>query len=277
MELSLMGIVYWSIEICAFLMLIFALFIATSRTIQQMLVYYYIQSGLLTFITMLTVLESGVHGGPGFNYWMFWIVLIPIVMAIFLEPVLVYGTLQDEVPLGKRLARLFTWFIQRRESQGLLRQVTPIWLRSQRSNRGGLVSLSIALVLMILAFGAAFNLSTNPYLPQGVQQISEEQFFMLGRVSTSVLAIAFSLLALGLSVMTSTEDIISMVVGMLVMYQGMFLAAVRITSRPAIANYFILGLTILIMSTLTILVFLLPGLHHRSGALDTNQQNQLKG
>jgi hypothetical protein len=57
----------------------------------------------------------------------------------------------------------------------------------------------------------------------------------------------------------------------------MFLAALRLIGQAHIRIAFIMGLLVYILITLTILVFLLPELHHVSGSTDVARQDLLKG
>ncbi len=242
------------VEILAFLMLIMGLMLSLTRTVRRMIQFYRYQCFCLAAVTFLTALEQPA-GGLQIGSGLF--VVIPILLAVCIEPLLAQATVTENIPAGQRLMRWFKWSIQPKARQ----EVLPGWLQSRRARQGIVTLLAVDLAIAALAFVTAYTFAGSA----------------MSQINALVLAVSFALLLLGLSTMVFTEDIISQVIGLLMMEQGMFLAAVRCILRNEIRIVFVLGLFLYTIITLTILVLLLPELHQKSGSLDIEQQGQLKG
>jgi len=273
MDLDINNVMVSLVEIFSFFMLIMGLMLSLTRAVHRMIPYYQFQCIGLAVITFLTAIELRENIGASISVGVF--VVIPILLAIFIEPLLAQATVSENIPVRQRLLRLFDWSIRPHARQ----QAMLAWLHIRRSRRGTLAILTIDLVLLTLAFITAFTLAGTSSL------VSPATAFLkvssagsgLSPINIMALAVAFSLLLLGLSTMINSEDIISQVIGLLVMEQGMFLAAVRLLPSSTMRIFFIAGLFLYIIITLTILVFLLPELHYTSGSLDIDQQTRLKG
>lgn len=254
------------IELLAFVMLLMAIFITTARTIHQMIPYYQGQCISLALITLFTAIKltgNSEHLTIG-AFLVMVFAAIPILLALYIRPLLVQATVAETMPFMVRLRSLLNSPAQHAAQQ----QAIPAWLSSHPARRGSVWILLFDLVLMFLAFVISYTLMSGGYHPSGVENL---------RTSANVLGVSFTLLLLGISTMSSKEDIIAQVMGLLMMEQGMFLAAVGVNPQAEMIVYFILGLFVYIAITLTILVFLLPELHHISGSVDVDQQSQLKG
>ena len=77
--------------------------------------------------------------------------------------------------------------------------------------------------------------------------------------------------------MRSKTDMISQIMGLLIMEHGMFLAAIRLIPMSLAIVAFVISLVLYIMVTLTILVILLPDLHRISDTIEIDQQKRLRG
>jgi hydrogenase-4 membrane subunit HyfE len=256
------------VAILSFIMLLMGLMLSLARTVQQMIPYYKLQCISLAVVTLLTAFENYESRSSFTPGWVVGVLaIIPILLAIIIEPLLAQATVAENIPVAQRLMRALPWFGR----EQLRQQAMSAWLYSRRSRNDILVPLVVDLGLVAIAFITAFSLgeSLNQMITTNGQRPAAS-------IHPTVLAVSFSLLLLGITTMAKTEDIISQVIGLLVMEQGMFLAAVRFIPG-AMRVYFILGLFLYIIITLTILVFLLPELHQQSGSLDVDQQTQLKG
>lgn len=267
MEHSIINLINSLVTVLSFFMLLMGLMLSLARTVHQMIPYYQYQCASLAGITLLTAIEYQ-ESVNGFTFgWVGIFVIIPILLAVFIEQLLAQATIAENIPVVQRLSRALNWSSRSQSRQ----QAISAWLRGRRSRRDILPILAVDLGLVALAFITAFSLgeSLNQLWTAYEQQL-------VASINLTVLAVSFSLLLLGITTMAKTEDIISQVIGLLVMEQGMFLVVVRFIP-DVMRAYFILGLFLYIIITLTILVFLLPELHHQSGSLDIDQQSQLKG
>jgi hydrogenase-4 membrane subunit HyfE len=77
--------------------------------------------------------------------------------------------------------------------------------------------------------------------------------------------------------MISQRDLISQILGLLVMDHGLFLATVWVTTLPSLIPTFIISLFLYILITLVILMILLPELHAQSKTINVAEQNELQG
>lgn len=255
------------VEGLSFLMLLLALMISTARTVHQMIPLYQVQSISLAFVTLFSTWEGNLRTPQG--GMMYFFVIIPVILALIIKPLLAQATCAGDDSTVDRLKPLF--FRSLRETQ--YRRAMPAWLQSRQTPKTRMFSILIDLSLIALAFLMAYNLIGGSLTSAQVSSGAEVN----SPFSPNDLAVSFSLLLLGISILTSKEDMISQVMGLLVMEQGMFLAAVRVVASLSIKAYFILGLFLYTMITLIILIFLLPELQRASGSVELDQQTQLKG
>jgi hydrogenase-4 membrane subunit HyfE len=261
------------VELLSFLMLIMGVFLSTARTVQEMLPYYRIQCLILSIVTVFTAVELRQDNNQVIILSLF--VTVPMLLAYLIEPLLAQATVPQALTVWQRLWRAIS--LRRRAS--LRQEAIPAWLRSRRATRSALFYLVIDLVLIALAYTTAYVLVSN----NGVAGSAALAKPMPGGINPNVLAVSFSLLLIGLLTMMGTEDLISQVIGLLTMEQGMFLAVVRaviFSFAPQIFSVriiFVVALFLYISVTLIILVFLLPEMHQKSVSLDIEQQTQLKG
>jgi hydrogenase-4 membrane subunit HyfE len=248
---QIISIIY---EGLAFVMLLIAMLISTAPAVHQMIPLYKLQSISLALITLVTAITFP-NVDPFSRLLVLCFTFIPIGLMLLIEPLLVLASVPEDISTGQRIRRLFNPLVLR---QARL-HAYPVWLAQRPPARAGFGSILLDLVLIILAFIIAFSL------------VPEDRF------TANILAISFSLLLLGLSIMRSKQDIISQTMGLLVMEHGMFLAAIRLSSTSIVIVTFVISLFLYIIITLTILIFLLPDLHRISGTIDIDQQEQLKG
>jgi hydrogenase-4 membrane subunit HyfE len=91
------------------------------------------------------------------------------------------------------------------------------------------------------------------------------------------LTISLALLLIGLYTMIVKTDIISQVIGLLVIEHGMFLAAIKVITIPGLTIIFVVSMVTYIFITLLILGYLLPHLREAFNSIEIDKINQLKG
>jgi len=242
------------IGLLSFVMLILAFSISIARTVRQMIPLYIYQTVVLALATVLTAIEPA-EGGELTHLSIGMFVIIPFLLAVTIEPLLAQATVPEDIPLQERLRRLFPGEIR----SATRARALPIWLVQRPSRRGEVLSIAFDLVLIVAAYVTAFSL------------VKEDIF------QANSLAVSFALLLLGLSILNNMRDLITQIMGLLVMEHGLFLAAIQVISIPSVTIVFIVSLFLYIIITLTILVFLLPELHRISGSIEVEDQQQLKG
>ena len=122
-----------------------------------------------------------------------------------------------------------------------------------------LTTLIISSVLVIVAYIVA---------SQVAPQFAEEKF--------NGLVASLALLLVGLFIMISAYDILSLMMGLLVMENGLFLAVVIVVTDPILLPAFILSMFAWYALTLIILVIFLPRLRQYSGSIYVEDQKVLK-
>ncbi len=241
------------INILTFVMLLMALGISSAKIIPQMIRFYQIQSALLALIILLRAFEP-----DRVNVENFFLMLLPLILVFSIEPLLARATVatpaQQKSAVTTTFRQKITYWMHDTPAQAI-----PIWLKHSAPQQGRVISLIINLTLTIAAYIVAFGLMKN------------------NDPKTNSLAVSMALLLLGLFTMGRKEDIISQIMGLLMMEHGMFLAAIEVILLPKLAFIFVISLFLYIIITLTILVFLLPELHRKSGTIEIDEQKQLKG
>lgn len=265
--MSLTDILPFVVGILAFTMLLMALGISSAKTVKQMIQFYQTQSVILAVVTLLTAVEPDpVSGIPFARLNIAYLMFVPLLLFVTVEVLLARATVPDPsnqlssaTPTGWK--RIYYWL---RELRELPRQANPIWLEHGAPRRNQIHSLAFNLVLTIIAYIIASRL------------VGGSQPTQVG-IDPHSLAVSIALLLVGLFTMSRKQDIISQIMGLLVMEHGMFLAAIKVITFPGLALIFVISLFLYIIITLTILVYLLPELHHTSGTIDIEDQQQLKG
>jgi hydrogenase-4 membrane subunit HyfE len=255
------------IDILAVVMVLIALGIVSVGAIQQMIRLYQIQSVILALLTGLVAFDLGTRDpattdvGTSVLLAAF-AVIIPGMLAYIIEPLLAQATVPREMAPQQRLAYPFLRLLSRyyrEEAARSIREALPVWLEHGLSSRRQRSSAAISLLLTASAYIFAQSLLGGP----GVEARS--------------LAVSMTLLMLGMFTMINRQDLISQVMGLLVMDHGLFLAAVRVITLPSLIATFVVSLFLYILITLVILVILLPELHERSATIEVADQRELRG
>ena len=233
-------------------LLITTLLISTSSSVVRIIHNYRVQSYLLAFITGGTVFLVFVEE-PRFDTFalIFVIMILPVMLAMLINSVLAratLGTVQNLLSLSA---------IEQHEAH-------YIWRRNEMTTSVRIRETLVFGGLVTLAFLIAFTLDNPSFLP--TQQIG--------------LMISLTLYLVGLYNMIIKRDIISQVIGLLVMDHGLYLAVVKIVMIPTPAFYFVLGLVFYTLITLTILILVLPELRRRTNSINLDeimQKSNLEG
>ncbi len=251
------------IDLLAVVMVLVALGVVSVGAIQQMIRLYQIQSVVLAVITGLIAIELGTQHLTATSIALVaFAFAIPGMLAYVIKPLLAQATVPREIPPLLRLAHPFLRLFSRHfkeEADRSIREALPMWLEHGLSPRRQRSSAVISLLLTAVAYVLAFNL------------LSDNDHLALS------LAVSMALLMLGMFTMINREDLISQIMGLLVMDHGLFLAAVRVITLPSLISIFVVSLFLYILITLVILVILLPELHERSATIEVGDQRELRG
>lgn len=250
------------IEILGVVMVLLALGIVSVGAIQGMVRLYRIQSLVLAAITGLVAFELSEAAPITRVFLVAFAILIPVMLAYAIESMLAQATVPTRMPWLARLGHPFLRAVSprfREEAARSIREALPVWLEHGLSSRRQKTSAATSLLLTAVAYVVAFNL-----LPGQANRAQG-------------LAVSMTLLMLGIFTMINREDLISQIMGLLVMDHGLFLAAVRVIARPALISWFVVSLFLYILITLVILVVLLPELHDLAASIEVADQKELRG
>lgn len=227
-----------------------AFIVTTSDSIQKIIAAYRIQSGLIAAATVITA-SAKVPPGQDASLLIFFIFILPVVLAVFIKTLLeraTVSTLSGHDPA-----------IDAEEE----------WLKYKASRKTHYHSLWF-LALVFLAFLIAFQIFPDPM--QGTGWFIEHD-----RIG---LMVFLALHLIGLYNMVIKQDLISQVIGLLIMDHGLYLAVVKIVDIPVPAGFFVLSLYFYTLITVFILVFLLPRVRQVSQTIDLSEiadRSRLKG
>jgi hydrogenase-4 membrane subunit HyfE len=250
------------IEILAAIMALTALGIVSVGAIQHMIRLYQAQSLILALLTLLIAREPDIAQPTTRIFLGAFAVFIPCLLAYIIEPLLAQATVpREQAPWSERLGHSFLRVFSpqyRQESGQLVGEARAVWLEHGLSPQRQRSSALISLALTATAYVTASHLITDPERAQS-------------------LAVSTTLLLLGFFTMISQRDLISQILGLLVMDHGLFLATVWVTTLPSLIPTFIISLFLYILITLVILMILLPELHAQSKTINVAEQNELQG
>ncbi len=241
--------------VMSYLLIIVALWISATRTLTLMVRLYQTQSFVLTIVVFLTALE------PGRTLFALGLVaILPLALAVIVPPLLARATLDGRVtrPGGDstQAGWLRRWFAGQRQA---LREAQQIWLQHGGSRLPVSLSAAIDMFLIATAVLVAYRIPGG-----GLTQVAPS------------LAVSIALLLQGLFTMVNKNDIISQIIGLLVVDQGLFLAAVRVAPKE-LAYLFVISLFLYVLVTLIILLSVLPGLHRTSSSIEVIGNAELRG
>lgn len=222
------------------LLLITTLLISTSSSVVRIIHSYQMQSYILAFITGSTVAIVFYKDPRVSSFVMiFAIIILPIGLALLIEFILAHAT------LGSTQKRLALTLNERQEAQ-------YIWRRNETSTSIRIRETIVFGGLVTLAFLVAFHLVSDTF--QTPQRLG--------------LMVSLTLYLVGLYNMIIKKDIISQIIGLLIMDHGLYLAVVKIVAIPLPASYFVIGLVFYTFITIFILIIVLPELRHRTNSIN---------
>jgi len=231
-------------------LLLISLYIIETRTVPRAIMGYRIQAGVLAIISLFTavpVLQEGhVILASG-------LVFLPISLFSLIKYALASATIPEfHLPWDKILYR---------KAEKLWRQA-DFRREKEASGRTMLFYVLLALFAFIIVFRS---------LPlSGAMQQTQ-------RIGV---AVAITLQLSGLYTMLAKKDMISQVIGLLMMDHGMYLAMVRLAPFPHPGAAFLWALYFYTALTLLLLFFLVPHLGKLTGSADLDlieRSSELKG
>jgi hydrogenase-4 membrane subunit HyfE len=271
-----------TLDLLEVILLLTALTIITSNTVSQKITLYRIQSGLLAFVTGLSAFIKAMDGSGGnLILLILLIAMLPLLLAWAIKTLLARATLSIPPTVSFRdqvlpvLAWLFRPLLPKRleESREIKRSLFFFkkierdaereWLRYKAPAKVP-IQLLVFLTLVFVAFLI-------------VSQIITVGFELSERIG---LVVSLALHLIGLYNMVIKQDIISQVIGLLIMDHGLYLAVVKIVEIPVPATFFVMSLYFYTLITLFILVILLPRVRQVTASIDLTEisnQSNLKG
>ncbi len=277
------GLLNQSVVVLSYLLIIIALWISATRTLRLMVRLYQAQSLVLTGVVLITAIErrrSQLALGL--------VAILPLTLAVIVPPLLARATLDAAVMRRGGDDAGLTWLRRLRVAQRwAIDKAELIWLQHGRSRLPVSLTAAVDLFLLATALLAGFRLAglhlvTSAVSGHGASAPGASGQAVSGQAArpspalVASLAVSIALLLQGLFTMINKNDIISQIIGLLVVDQGLFLAAVRV-APAALAYYFVLSLFLYVLVTLTILLWVLPGLHRTSASIEIAGNAELRG
>lgn len=270
------------LDLLEVILLLTALIIITSVTVNSKIKVYRIQSGLLAFVTGLSAFIKAVDGGGGnLVLLILLIALLPLLLAWAIKTLLARATLAipTAASIKEQVLPVLVWLVRpllpnhlkeyRRIKRSIFffqkieRDAEREWLRYKAPAK---IPFQL-LVFLTLVFVAFFIVS----------QIIAARFLLSERIG---LVVSLALHLIGLYNMVVKQDLISQVIGLLIMDHGLYLAVVKIVEIPVPATFFVISLYFYTLITLFILVILLPRVRQVTGSIDLSEisdRSNLKG
>lgn len=280
LDLSMLSSVLQSLlDLLEILLVVTALWIIASDGVKQIINVYRIQSLLLAFVTVSAAASELVQKSSLIDVadvgLIVLIALLPLSLFISIKPLLVRATLSQSNPsmsedLKMLLAGILGQFmpsldrskrfrIRHDKYLAQERDAAAVWVSRRGAPSGQRVQVVFP-VLLLVAFLVPWLILTNP------AATSTSGFTHSESIG---LAVSLALHLMGLYNMTLPQrDIISQVVGLLVMDHGLYLAVVKIVTVPRPADFFVISLYFYTAITVFILVFLLPELRRQTGSIE---------
>lgn len=241
-------------------LLVTALIITTSEPVEQIITTYQLQSWVLAGVTGLTAVIKVIEGGRArvdVAILILFIVVLPIMLAVFIKRLLIRVTIPTVTGTGHV-------HMQRQAQQEWLKYKTAVNIQPWPTVNTQFRDLLIFVVLVSVAFLIAF-------------QIIAGEFPSSDRIG---LMVSLALHLVGLYNMVVKREIISQVLGLLIMDHGLYLAVVKIVAIPVPATFFVISLYFYTLITIFILVILLPRVRDITGSIDLSEiseKSDLKG
>ena len=229
-----------------------ALYNAFTRNLQNKINSYRLQILALILLAIVKAFST--------SPWFVLISLILLAQFFVIAPLVAYVTNIEQRQSGQSF---FSYLVMRsniiRARSKWLKYNPEYNLKVTIVRSSPLTSLIISSILVFIAYIVS---------SQVAPQFAEEKFHGL--------VASLALLLVGLFIMISAYDIFSMMMGLLVMENGLFLAVVIVIIDPFLLSAFILSMFAWYTLTLIILVIFLPRLRHSSSSIYVEDQKVLK-
>lgn len=257
------------------LLVVTAFWITTRREIPQVIRAYRWQSLLLAFATafiianklskqreklfgegLLEQIEYRPASPFGDVIVVVFIAALPLVLAVYIQRILAGATVYESVGLRW----IFTPHALKQKNSTISNQAIAVWLKPRYKVSKRVVLLFFSLLMLsfaIVFFGINIKIDTR-----------------LG------LAVALILHLTGLYNARVRKDVISQMIGILTMDQGMLLAIVKMVNFPTPAILFVLALYFYTGITLLLLFVILPSLRRIHQTIDLDEiatKSELRG
>ncbi len=232
-------------------LLVTAFLIAVTSSIARVIGLYRLQSLGLALVTGLAALQQLLLGAAEAGF-LGLIVLLPLALA---------GSVRY------LLARATAYYgaMPHRSGRAMQREAERVWRdASEKSVTVRLLDVGAFLGLVAFAFLVAYQ----------IFPVQSEEADQIG------LMVSLSLHLTGLYNMVFKRDIISQIIGLLIMDHGLYLAVVKVVPIPELATFFVISLYFYTLITMAILVFLLPQVRRMTGEINLDEiarRSELKG
>jgi hydrogenase-4 membrane subunit HyfE len=268
-------------------LLLTALFITIDRSIARIIGIYQFQSLLIAIVTGLSVVTFGSNIAPTGGIIapaggiIVLIVFLPLTMIVVVRPLLARATIlfpSDRVLMAWLLRPIRSLRALQRISgiasaaEDLQRDAEQEWILPRELNRVHVRHLIVLLLIVLVALLIAADLFSQRSSSQNSSPF--EQSKLIGLLASLVLGLV------GLYNMVIKQDTISQVVGLLMMDHGLYLAVMKIVPIPFPATFFVIGLYFYTITTMFILVIILPGVRDIAGDIEltkVREQSDLIG
>lgn len=248
------------LTILAVAMALCAIGIVSVGAIQRMILLYQVQSVFLVILTVLAGQSSADKTAADLAWRLLFAISIPGLLAYTIEPLLVQATVQADMHWTVRVAGILRFRAgHHQESKQHRDEALAVWLEQGLSPTRQVAFGVASLLLTVMASWVALKL------------IPDDQ------KRSATLAIALTLLMLGILAMISREDLISQIMGLLVMDHGLFLGTVVVLKHANLIPFFVISLFLYILITIIVLIVILPELHSKSKSIKVKEQNLLNG
>jgi hydrogenase-4 membrane subunit HyfE len=232
-------------------LLVTALLITVTGSVSRVIATYRLQSLLLAIVAGLAALEQLLLGKAGAQF-VGLIVLLPLALAAGIRYLLARATALQGTD-GRAAGDAGQTDAERvwRDSSEAAVNIRP-------------ADVAAFLGLIAIAFLIAYQIA--PSGPENREQIG--------------LLVSLALPLTGFYNMVFKRDIISQIVGLLVMDHGLYLAVVKVVAIPVPATLFVISLYFYTLITVAILVFLLPQVRRVTGEIALDEiarRSELKG
>lgn len=248
------------ISILELALLVTAYIVTTRRDIPNVIRTYSIQSFILSATGILIALNELTQNKAGITDSVISLLLVaalPLALGFFIEQVLARATVYEPKLKIDKSSRRFFDLVSDEQKQ----LAHSIWLKQRHivpRNTGVILGM-----LTLLSFSIVF---LGNLLPDAEQNIG--------------VSVSLALHLIGLYNTFLSKDILSQVIGILTMDQGMYLAILKVVNIPAPAILFVIALYLYTAITLLILFLILPQIRHKFNTLSLDEivdQSELEG